>query len=789
MADVELDVEVDTEADDDAQKALAGLEAQMRAIQGAARGMRGTFDQVGKRITDTGRRLPGLGARQQLGITADDLVPAMSQSSVETRLRPLVSAYDRVFGYLRGVVNRSATARGGMTGHAGTPAVSEFGALGGKVRGGLGWIDDIAPKIFGVRGALSGLSGPLQGIAGPLSGLLGMLGGPAGIASSLMSIASIAAKAFAAIAAGSAMAGLAVGGLLAQQVMSAAMIRERAVAAFDALVGSGEASFARIQQLSLQMGTSVQDSFEGIQAFLAAGFKMDDAERWFKRMQDLSLIGITEETRKRIVLAMSQIKGAGQLQGDELRQLQETGINVGTIWEEISKQMGVSVAEAKKLKEQGKVGSDVALVAIERAVQKLTGGGEAGTARKKFLDSTIQGSFERMKSVAAFNISEVASKAAPAWERLRGIMNEISDALSSDGTKAYTKALGEGFLAAGRGIEKAWQGLKKLASGFDDVMRNEGGLVAINQLMRGMFGDSDKADLTAEAFYNIGRAAAYMTVGIVAVSAAIERMIALLDQLSTYSADNPIMRALAGGTMGGEAGDLWQNRNRPITASEWLLGKGQTERQEPAQKGVGNTGIGRQLEGLWNSSMPSFSFDGLTSSMPSMQGLAGSISGLMADVPGGTINVANANITGLDLAVPAPTPTMPVETPAFDGMMKPFGQDIMRSAPLFGMPAMPELSPMFPGVLPSISAPPPALPGSAPVRPVSVPAPQGLDFSGILQSITGLSGNGERGERKTEVTVNISVQGAGPNADEEWERLAPHVRREVQVAIRSAGGV
>jgi len=553
--------------------------------------------------------------------------------------------------------------------------------------------------------------------------------------------------------------------------MASAMMRERAVAAFDALVGSGEASFKRIQQLSLEMGTSVQDSFEGMQSFLAAGFKMDEAENWFKRMQDLSLIGITEETRKRIVLAMSQIKGAGQLQGDELRQLQETGINVGVIWEEIAKQMGVTVKEAKKLKEQGKVGSDVALIGIERAIAKLTGG-DAGEARKKFLSSTIQGSFERLKSVAAFGISDIADKASPAWDRLRGILNEIADALGGEATQDYTKVLGEGFLAAGRAVDKAWQAIQKLATGFDDVMRKEGGLDAINELMRSMFGDSDKADLSAEAFYNIGRAAAYMTVAIVAVAAALERMIALLDQLSTYSADNPLMRALAGGTMGGEAGDLWQNSDRPLSAREWMFGQGEKTPEQQQQKVSRDQGLREGILGglLGTSIVAPISSE----TMQPQQGLFGALPSI-TDLFVGTVNVANATINGVIQGTPE-LPSMPVEAPSFGGVESPLGgMDVMRGAPMLGLPPLP--------------SPPPMLPGAAPVRPVTVPATQGLDFSGILQSITGLSGSGESGERKTEVTVNISVQGAGPNADEEWERLAPHVRREVQVAIRSAGGV
>jgi tape measure domain-containing protein len=242
-----------------------------------------------------------------------------------------------------------------------------------------------------------------------------------------------------------------------EAVAGAAVLRDRAVSAFEALRGKGQGlqGFADVTRVSQEMGASVATTFDGIRALMAAGFKTGDAERWFKRMQDLSAIGINEQTQGRVVLAMSQIKGAGVLQGDELRQLQETGLNIELIWQSIAKQLGTTTNKAMKLKEQGKISADVALKAIEEAVQKMTGGGAAGEARKGYLDKTFGGSLARLKSGGEQWLMQVAEKAAPSFQRLTATVKTMAAYLKSKEGAAWVKQAAVWIDAIVAGLELA----------------------------------------------------------------------------------------------------------------------------------------------------------------------------------------------------------------------------------------------------------------------------------------------------------------------------------------------
>jgi hypothetical protein len=71
---------------------------------------------------------------------------------------------------------------------------------------------------------------------------------------------------------------------------------------------------------------------------------------------------------------------------------------------------------------------------------------------------------------------------------------------------------------------------------------------------------------------------------------------------------------------------------------------------------------------------------------------------------------------------------------------------------------------------------------------VSSPAAS-IDFSNLAGAMFASgAAAGDGGARGgVEVNVNINVQGGGGGADEEWERLRPRVRREVEMGLRNAG--
>jgi tape measure domain-containing protein len=301
-----------------------------------------------------------------------------------------------------------------------------------------------------------------------LLSMAGMLGGPvlgavSAVGGALLSVAKYAG--LAAVAATG--VGVALSAAFAKAVGKMALLKENTIATFNALTGGrGAESFEKIRSTAEQMGVPIQQASEGIRALTAAGFKGEQAFQWFKRMQDLSAIGVTSETMSRVVLAMSQIKGAGVLQGDELRQLQETGLNIDLIWQNISKEMGVSVQQAKKLKEQGKVSADVALKGIEAAIAAMTGATEAGGARIKWLSTTTQGAWENLKTQGSLALMRVAEQAKPAFDKLRPVLNDITAWFKSDDATKWGERASSYFSFLVDTAQTAWGVLKAFASGF-----------------------------------------------------------------------------------------------------------------------------------------------------------------------------------------------------------------------------------------------------------------------------------------------------------------------------------
>lgn len=320
----------------------------------------------------------------------------------------------------------------------------------------------------------------------------------------------------------------------AQATVSAFDFRTRATMAFQAMRGDGEKEFGRLTSLAVEMGTSLEGTFAGIRALSAAGFGASEAEQMFKRLQDMKGIGLEQGTLDRLVLAISQIKGAGQLQGDELRQIQETGISVGSIWDEIAKSMGVSVAEAKKLKEAGKVSADVAIPAIMAAMAKMAGGGEAGELGREMGRKTSEGFgnraslikqlfFDRIAKDSEGGISRVLETANEAADSILGWMesadarsffaeigsgittvaNDLRAAFQSDSARKYLSELRELFLGAWRVGEGLWSVAKAYIEGFSgremDLSTTKDGLQSIAEAL--------KSEEATRFFRSIGAAA------------------------------------------------------------------------------------------------------------------------------------------------------------------------------------------------------------------------------------------------------------------------------------------
>jgi tape measure domain-containing protein len=246
-----------------------------------------------------------------------------------------------------------------------------------------------------------------------------------------------------------------------QATVSAFDFRTRATMAFQALRGNGELEFSKLKSLATEMGTSLEGTFAGIRALSAAGFGASQAEQVFKRLQDMKGIGLDQATLDRLVLAMSQIKGAGVLQGDELRQIQETGINVGRIWESMATSTGKTTAELKKMKEAGKLSADVAIAGIMDAMASMAGGREAGALGREMGRKTAEGFGQRVSLLKSLFFDRLTAESTGGISDLLGTLSTAADDamswLKSDDARAFFTEIGGGIKSMAADLGAAFQ--------------------------------------------------------------------------------------------------------------------------------------------------------------------------------------------------------------------------------------------------------------------------------------------------------------------------------------------
>lgn len=360
---------------------------------------------------------------------------AAASSRVAAAASGLVSAERAAASAARQTVaaNNAAASSARTRGAAESALSSKLKSVSKVTEGlGLGSVQSMMDRVKQIREGLGELGVTESRMKMAAGGVAVGVGGYVAVKSAIAGLSMVAPVAGAALSAlGSIISSVAsVAGQLAwafgQATIAAFDFRTRAVMAFQAMTGNGEREFGKLKTLAVEMGTSLEGTFDGIRALTAAGFKSDDATRWFKRLQDMKGLGLTQETLGRVTLAVSQIKGAGVLQGDELRQLQETGLNIDLVWQSIAKKMGVTVAEAKKAKEAGKVTAEVALAGIETAMAQMAGGGAAGTLGAQMGRKTVEGFAGRLGLLKGLLFEKLAGGSA--GEGISGLLESLNTA-------------------------------------------------------------------------------------------------------------------------------------------------------------------------------------------------------------------------------------------------------------------------------------------------------------------------------------------------------------------------
>lgn len=162
--------------------------------------------------------------------------------------------------------------------------------------------------------------------------------------------------------------------------IEAASFKENNLIAFRTLLRSDEAASRMMKTLvnfAAATPFETRDIMEIGKNLLVGGFKEREIPVVLKAVGDLGAMkGFDKQVMDRLVLAMSQIKGKGRLQGGELLQLAEAGVPLASVYENLGKVFGVTAQQAQKLVSAGGVGADVGIFAVVKTIRDEISGGK-----------------------------------------------------------------------------------------------------------------------------------------------------------------------------------------------------------------------------------------------------------------------------------------------------------------------------------------------------------------------------------------------------------------------------
>ena len=348
-------------------------------------------------------------------------------------------------------------------------ARSTMGKTGANVSGVMfgkpntNWVSSLLSQLAKLSPAAANAGSKLLGLAGSADKALEKFGGLGGVlgkaGSAIMSVAAAAAQAAAYIVGAFAAIGVAA----AKYIAEIQAFKQSTMFAFTQLLGSAgmaESAWKKVTAISLSTGTSLMDVGAAFNSLLAQGFKLDAVDTLVKRMADLKAINPATNIEG-IARAIAQIKTAGTLQGDELNQLAEAGLNKQLVYEELAKSMGKTVAEVKKLQSADKITSEQALDAVNKAMARAAGGRAPGELAAEAANKTLSGAFGKLVA----SIQVFASKLNIDFSAVGRFADRVGKVLSGDSGARFGKAIEQAFekvLSILDGISE-----KDIASAFD----------------------------------------------------------------------------------------------------------------------------------------------------------------------------------------------------------------------------------------------------------------------------------------------------------------------------------
>lgn len=253
-------------------------------------------------------------------------------------------------------------------------------------------------------------------------------------------------------------------------VLQAQAFREDTEAAF-ALIRRAQGDAAQVQRLAFQtadfLGRDRGETARDFLDLLTKGITVQKTDLLVKSLADLQTVDPRANIAN-ITRAIGQIASKGRLQGDELLQLAENGLETTTVYQELAKSMGKTVPEIIALQAKGKISSDAAIDAIIAGISTQAGGLEAGAAAANRSIKTLSGIQQRL---AASIPNLLGSVELGSMDRIKDFLRDmigLFDPATERGQRA-AKAIGGAFDAFVSGL-LGKDPTKDLQGGFDSLL-------------------------------------------------------------------------------------------------------------------------------------------------------------------------------------------------------------------------------------------------------------------------------------------------------------------------------
>lgn len=261
--------------------------------------------------------------------------------------------------------------------------------------------------------------------------------------------------------------------------VSAATFAQNSKLALGALLGDAGVAAQQFREVRFEaqaLGLDVMGTVDQFRKLISAQFDVGTAREIVRMSADLKIAGANVE---KAVLAISQIKMKGFLQGEELTgQLAEAGVSAELVYKRLEKQLGKTRKQVLTMQREGQIQADVAIEAIFGAVKDKTGVAKFGDLAAKNAEEGITGMFAKSSAgLANFFITAgetITPVITPIFKKFTGLFDSL---LKNRKLELFGQRALEGLERFGAWVDANWPRIEAfIVGGFEAAVAGAGQL-------------------------------------------------------------------------------------------------------------------------------------------------------------------------------------------------------------------------------------------------------------------------------------------------------------------------